>query len=70
LRVKRDNLRLYKCDICGREFSEFDDAQYSHISIYDQGYTEGYDCCPRCTKYIRSIIDLVGNGYEPIISYR
>lgn len=70
MRVKRDNLRLYKCDLCRREFSEFDDKQYSRVSLCNQEYTESYDCCPRCTKFIRSVVDLIDNGYEPYISYR
>lgn len=64
MRVKENNLRLYKCDLCGELFSEYDGKEYSHISLCDDEYTEGFDCCPECTRYIHSIIDIVQKGYE------
>lgn len=63
MRVKENNLRLYRCDLCRGTFSEFDGKEYIRMTLHDDEYTEDFDCCPECTKYIHSIIDIVQKGY-------
>lgn len=67
MRVKENNLRLYRCDLCRDPFSEFDGEEYSRVTLRDENYAEDFDCCPECTKYIHSIIDMIQKGYKPIV---
>ena len=63
-------MKIYRCDLCERTYQEYEIQGSSHISMYEQDRTEGYDCCPRCTKFIRSVMSIIQDGDEPIISYR
>ena len=61
-------MRVYRCDLCRQTFSELDGKEYSQVSLYDDEYTEGFDCCPECTEYIHSIIDIIQKNYKPTIT--
>lgn len=67
MRVKENNLRVYKCDLCQRIYSEYDGASHSHVSVYLDDFTNSYDCCPACTKAITDVMSAVQNNKEYMI---
>jgi hypothetical protein len=70
MRVKENNLRLYKCDLCQRTYSEYDGKRYSHVSLYEETFGESYDCCPVCTKTIVDVMSILQNGEDFVINVK
>lgn len=64
MRVKENNLRVYKCDLCKRTYSEFDDKTHSRVSVYIGKFTDEFDCCPICTKAIGEVMSALENNKD------
>ena len=67
MRVKENNLRVYKCDLCKKTYSEYDGAQYSKVSLFLDNYHNEHDCCPACTAAIVDLMNVLQNNKEYMI---
>lgn len=67
MRVKENNLRVYKCDLCQRTYSEYDGAQYGKVSLFIDTFTDEHDCCPSCTGAIVDLMNILQNNKDYMI---